>query len=228
MGIVVSSGVRASEDSMMFHVTTDQAKDYLQTKFNLIREAAKKKGINMPEINIIMYTQEMGKKFLPFILILPQEVLEKGNMNDDNISSIFKPEDDSVGVRFQKPFYDMLRAYTFNKDDKNAFRSTDWKRRAGIRGSITGAMIKYATPKIEHFSGAGRKVVMLIDPIRLIHDMLVNDSIPNQKFEVWLENWKKIENGNYDFTVERKVVKSKGENKDNLYAQMLRRVNGGN
>ena len=57
MGIVVRSGVRASEDSMMFHVTTDQAKDYLQTKFNLIREAAKKKGINMPEINIIMYTQ---------------------------------------------------------------------------------------------------------------------------------------------------------------------------
>ncbi len=32
----------------------------------------------------------------------------------------------------------------------------------------------------------------------------------------------------YDFTIERKVVKSKGENKDNLYAQMIRRVNGGN
>ena len=160
------------------------------------------------------------------MLILPEQVLERNKMNNENISSIFKP-DETDAVRFEKFYYDMLKTYAFSDDDYRAFRSQDWRRRAKVRGTITNALIKYAKPKIEYFNGSGRKVVMLIDPIRLIHDMLVSESRPNQKFTIWLSEWKKIENGNYDFTVERKVEKSKGKNENSLYAQMISRVNNG-
>ena len=129
--IKVRSGVQASEDKIEYSITTTMAKEYLQSKFNLLATTAKKKGMNIPEINIMMYNEKLGKNFIPFFLILPEDVLVR-NKETEDIPSIFKSEN-SDHARLFGPYYEMLRAYTFNKDDKRAFRSTDWKRRAGIQ-----------------------------------------------------------------------------------------------
>lgn len=225
--IKVRSGVQASEDKIEYSITTTMAKEYLQSKFNLLATTAKKKGMNIPEINIMMYNEKLGKNFIPFFLILPEDVLIR-NKETEDIPSIFKSEN-SDHARLFGPYYEMLRAYTFNKDDKRAFRSTDWKRRAGIQsGKNIGTLLKYSTPKIENFGNGGRKVIVLIDPIRLFHDMLTDDSARKQNFEVLIEHWKEIDSatGNWNFVVNRKVLRNKSENDDAIYAKMLRRING--
>lgn len=228
MSLSVRSGAVAAEDNVMYKISTDQAKDYLQKKFNMLYEVAKKKGKDFPDVKIIMYNQQLGKEFLPFILVLPIDVLEN-RTREENIPSVFMPDEDERSIRLNGIIYQLLSNYAFNKDDKRAFRSSEWKNRAGIyrRGDTIGTLLKYSTPKIENFGGAGKKVVMLIDPIRLFHDMLVDERATRQDFNVWIQSWNKIEDGSYEFSITRSVQKKKGESKNSFYSQMLRKINGG-
>ena len=57
----VRSGVQASEDRVEYSITTTLAKEYLQNKFNLLTSTAKKKGLNIPEVDIMMYNEKLGK-----------------------------------------------------------------------------------------------------------------------------------------------------------------------
>lgn len=222
----VRSGVQASEDRVEYSITTTLAKEYLQNKFNLLTSTAKKKGLNIPEVDIMMYNEKLGKNFIPFFLILPESVLVS-NKKDDEIPSIFKSEN-TDHARLHTPFYELLKTYTFNKDDKRAFRAPEWKRRAGIQsGKNIGTLLKYSTPKIENFGDAGRKVIVLIDPIRLFHDMLTDDSARKQRFEVNIDRWKEIDRatGTWNFIVNRVIVRNKHDNDNEIYAKMLRRIN---
>ena len=58
--------------------------------------------------------------------------------------------------------------------------------------------------------------------------MLVDESNNQQRFSVNIESWDKIEDGSYNFKVVRKINKEKGENRNTVYAQMLRKINGSN
>ena len=227
MALVVRSSLRELDDEKVYRISTDQAKKYLQTKFDMIGKSLKARGVQFPDMKLVMYNQEIGKQFLPFILILPIEALENKEV-EENIPSIFRADDEDRSVRLRKPIFDVLRNYTFNKDDKNAFRSPVWKREMKINGRVIGTLIKYSTPKIENFNRAGKKIVVFVNPIRLFHDMLVDESNNQQRFSVNIESWDKIEDGSYNFKVVRKINKEKGENRNTVYAQMLRKINGSN
>lgn len=220
----VRSGAEASNDEIIYKFTTEDAKSYLQKKFNMIKAAFEKKGVNFPDIKLIMYNQELGKNFLPFILILPDTVLESRNRNE-NYNSIFLPDTKEQSARLKKPFFDLLSNYTYNKDDKKAFRSPDWKRRSGVNGRHTSTLLKYSTPVKESFGSAGTKVLVFIDPIRIFHDMLVIEGREDQVFDVDIRECKKIENGNYNFKMARVVDMKKSSSTREFYGEIVRRIN---
>ena len=60
--IKVRSGVQASEDKIEYSITTTMAKEYLQSKFNLLATTAKKKGMNIPEILVDLTRKCFDKK----------------------------------------------------------------------------------------------------------------------------------------------------------------------
>lgn len=217
-------GIEPSKDKEIYPITTDMARNYLQNKFSLICQGCRERGVHIDDINIILYSQKIGKTFIPFLLILPEEVLERGK-NDENIPWCFRTDTEDAGVRLFQPFFELLKPYTYSKEDRNAFfHSRDWKQARQIEGRKRNALLKYATPKIEILGDAGRKVVVLIDPIRLFHDMLSKET-DRRAFEIWIKHWNEIDSSKYEFFVERVVNKKQFNNRDEIYAEMLKKIN---
>lgn len=228
--IKTRAGLTPSTDEMPFDITTLMCEEFLQKKFNIMVKAKKQAGVDLPNIQVTLVTSKVGGKFFPFIAILPLDVLESGRRNN-NEPSIFSPQDEDGIQKLREEFYTILSAYTYNNADKNAFNSREWKRTMDVTNRTAGSLHAMATPRIHRFGGKGNQtevVVLLIDPIRLMHDMLVDPSNANQQFLVRVLSTKPIKEGNYEYKVQRKLNnRSKKANyRDSMTADINRAMMG--
>ena len=67
--------------------------------------------------------------------------------------------------------------------------------------------------KFKTQKGSVDRVIFLIDPIRVFHDMLVMDDNPSN-FHIEIVNWNKIRQGEYKYDVLR-VLNKKNKNRNN-------------
>ena len=194
-------------DEMPYDITTVMCEEFLQKKFNIIAKAKKQSGEDIPNVQVTLVTSKVGEKFYPFIAILPLDILASGRKND-NEPSIFSPQDEDGVQKLRDEYYRILSAYTYNNADKNGFNSNEWKRAMGVTNRTAGSLHAMATPRIHRVGGKNNQtevVVLLLDPIRLMHDMLVNPENSNQQFLVRVLSTEPIKEGNYKYKVQRKL-----------------------
>lgn len=212
MTLKTKSGAVPVQTEVPFSFSTDDVQSYLQKKFNNVTDVMKKNGINQGDVNILVTTLRCSKKFMPFLLVLPLNTLEGKQNRHDNELDIFNPDSSERSEKLKQPFYNLVGAYTYNKKDGDAFFSPEWRRALGISVKISHMLKSTRTPKIQKVNkGKNQYVVVLIDPIRIFHDMLENVEDATEKFKVQIDHVEQIKAGNYRYEIKR----VRGKNKKN-------------
>ncbi len=125
------SGISASNDEVVFKITTNDAKKYLQSKMNLItermREAGRKNNIpdliDAPEIHVELVSYPVSSYFIPFVIVLSEDVLENPKQNK-NTPEIFNTDKKS-GVKLKKSYWDLLQLYMYTDDEMAGFNGLE-------------------------------------------------------------------------------------------------------
>ena len=209
-----------STRKVQYEIRTEYVEKYLNDKFKFINDALIKRGEKGVEsITVNMRSLRIGKAFFPFIVMLPESVLDRFNF-DPNTPSVFRPEEDDDAVRIKPYYYRFLSNYMYTKEDVNAFNSTSWQRQAGIRSASNMRILRrYSRPAIESMNtqnGKSISVMVLLDPLKVFHEMLIDDNNPNQRFSVFIEGMQEVEDNNYIFTVSREINKRNKVEKDQI------------
>lgn len=212
-----------------YEFDTAMVKQYLQNRFNATVKAAKAANANalqVEDVEIDLLTFFIEDKYPPFLLVMPTSVLDKPEVDEDT-PSIFMV-DHSDGAKFKRIYYELIKRFMFSKDDRNAFRSSSWRREVGLRNyNSSNILSRYATAKIVGPDGEDvndnkwiwdtnneYKVLLWLDPIRVFHWMLVDQNNRNQEFYVNVNNVVKTNETNARYDV-RRVVASKRKGKKN-------------
>ena len=225
------AGLTPVEKELPFSITTTDVENYLQTKFDVVSAREGDSGIN-----VRVYTTEPSKKFLPFVVLLPLDVLKSSNddkkkkKNDDDVPSVFTrdKEESNRSCSMKDSYYNIVGAYTYNKNDESAFFSKDWRERLEIRREVSPILKSLREPKVTSMNnGEVKLVTLMIDPIRVFHDMLNIDG-DNRTFRVCVNNTQKMQSGEYRYNVSRVINKGKGGKKyrDAFAEEINRKVKG--
>ena len=206
------AGIQPSEQELPFSITTADVEQYLQRKLNVVVNGMRQNNqYSGDDIDVKVVTMEMGSKFIPFTVVLPMSVLKDKKRQPKNELSVFNPKDSDATVPIYDPIAKMFSSYTFDKADGDAFFSQDWRRARGVSTNNSAVLKSNRLPKIRRFNhGNMEKVIFLIDPIRVFHDMLTMDNNPTN-FRIEIENWQKIRAGEFRYDMKRVINKKKGK-----------------
>lgn len=217
--VKTKSGLQPVQTELPFVITTREAEEFLQRKFNLLR------GDNA-RTQVSLFTTEVSRKFLPFMLLLPTSVMQGKAKKDNGFElSIFSPQRDDNRVNLQREVYATIAPYVFNKADEQAFFSPDWRREREVTGSMSNKLKFTRTPHIQKYNNNKVQfVAMLIDPVRLFHDMLT-DPDKKDNFQVQIGSTEKIKTGEYRYTVIKRSIfnSKKPKNYDEILANEINR-----
>ena len=210
------AGLKPSEKELPFVISTTDVSNYLNQRLDaLIKTMA-----DPVDIELTVASVEAGSKFVPFTVVLsPNAIANKSkytSKNKDDEPSVFRPNDNDGSVRLLDPVAKLLAVYSYDKSDGEAFFSADWRRARGVSTNGSAILKKNRTPRIMKFKtqkGSVDRVIFLIDPIRVFHDMLVMDDNPSN-FHIEIVNWNKIRQGEYRYDVLR-VLNKKNKNHNN-------------
>lgn len=219
------AGIEPSQTSLPFTITTEQVRDYLQKKLDIVVN----KGL--PEdskISINVYTTEAGVNFLPFVVILPEEAENRDSAKaSNNIPMIFNTKEIEKTVKLKDPIYKLFSSYAYNKKDKEAFFSDDWRRIRRVSRNTSSMLKQLSEPKKVNIRNASC-IALLVDPIRVFHDMLIMQN-DNRDFMVEIVKWQKIRSGEYRYDIKRVINSKKGKNnkyKDAFFNEINNRIKG--
>lgn len=226
------SGISPDERELPYSITTHDVEEYLQKKVNTVLNRIAQqngKGSNAEQIDVKVYTTEAGRDFLPFVVILPTDVLEtKDRQKRKDTPSIFNTKDTDGTASMRTEFFNLFKCYVFGKEDETAFFSEDWRRARHVNRETSPVLKSMRTPKVTSMEGGRLQVVsFIIDPLRVFHDMLTINDDP-RSFKVEIKGWQKMQTGVYRYDLNRVI--SKGKNKkyrDTVVQELNRRMKAG-
>lgn len=198
-----------------FTIRTQQIKDYLQKKVDVLVDAMNKNGDPMPQMQIDLYSNYMSEKFVPLVLILePTAAQSYYNTEDESIENdgeeIFNVNgfDDLENERvaeIKKPFAELFDSIKYTKKDLSVLRSSAYKREMRLNNVNTKAIHHFSVPRFYTIKGSDgvttTRIVMVVDPIKILFDMLVEDRDKNFYIKIWVE--KKINDSEYEYKIEK-------------------------
>lgn len=222
--LTTRSGLTPNEAQLPYSITTSDVEAYLQKKIDtMLNKAATQNNDTMDKIDVRVYTTEAGKGFLPFVVILPLEALASKPQRVKNMPSIFDTKEVDGTANLKKEIYEVLSTYTFNKQDGEMFKSDSWRRDHHVNREAVTVLLSMRTPKVVSMEGGRLKVVeLMIDPIRVFHDMLKMQD-DNRNFMVNVDGWQKIQTGEFRYDVKRALNKNKNKKYKNTLADELNR-----
>ena len=209
------AGLVPVETEVSFHITTEKANEFLQDKVDKLVNIMNQKGTHQEDVNIRLLTLKCGKKFYPFMLLLPLSVLE-GNKKKTNGSDleIFNPQESEGTVNLKDAFYSLFGGYIFNKNDESSFFSATTRQNLGTTNEIARFVKANRRPRIQKINNNNNKfVTLLIDPIRVFHDMLTDVNNKNERFGIEVGQLKQIKTGNYRYQVFKIPAKKRNSDK---------------
>lgn len=221
-----------SNKKLQYEIRTENVQKYLDSKFKFINDTLISRGEKGVEpIHVTLRSLRIGKRFLPFIVLLPETVLDRTSF-DPNTPSVFRPDEDDEVVRIKPYYFRFLSNYMFSKEDIDAFNSRNWSRAAGVSNvNLIKILRRYSRPAIETMTTSNGKsvsVMVLLDPLKIFHEMLIDENNLGQRFSVFIDEMQEVEDNNYVFTVSREVNKRTKEDLsqiNNILRQMQRDAN---
>ena len=228
--LTTRSGIMPNEGELPYSITTTNVETYLQDKVNVILNRMAKEDGNYPikSIDVRVYTTEAGKCFLPFIVVLPTDVLNGKRSKNPDVDAIFNQSCEDGSANMRPEFFNLFKSYVYTKDDEAAFFSDDWRRARRVDRSTSSVLKQYRTPKVTNIENGKVQVVsFMLDPLRIFHDMLTmpND---NRSFKVDITKWQKIQSGEFRYEVVRLINGKNGKkHKHSVADELNRKIRGG-
>ena len=231
-------------------VTTQDLENFIQMKFDaivqMVNDDIDRKGENRPKLqraDIMLVTVNPYKEgvpgknrvFFPFLLMMPMSVLKNPRKRANNELAMFNPMNIDRGAKIKDPFYKLISSYQYTKKDVDTFFSPEWQHATHIRSNESSKLKFWRDPKIDKFGKGNTEefVVMLIDPLRLIHNYAENvdasiDDVTNH-FKINITDVTQISSSNYKYSIERVLTKRKkkggnNNNTDRIYYEINQRV----
>lgn len=219
------SGITPDTTELPFSISTSDVESYLQAKVDAVENrSAKMKGSDVEHFNVKVYTTEAGRNFLPFVVVLPIEVLEsRQKKKQAKTPSIFNPKESDGTATMRPELYKLFSSYVYNKEDEQAFFSEDWRRSRGVNRETSPVLKSLRTPKVTSIDNGRLQVVsFMLDPLRVFHDMLIMEE-NNSSFKVDVFDWKKKQAGEFAYKVKRLIDNGKGKKYKQTVADELNR-----
>lgn len=225
--IKTRANIAPSKEKPQFDISTADCAEFIQEKFNRIVTAMRKAGNqNITNIQVQLITLKASNGlFNPFLILLPLDVLASNRKNSDELA-IFNPSDEEGVQKLKNEFYAVLSPYMYNKADRNGFNSGEWKRALRVSNRVASQLHLLSTPRIQSVGGRDNKVevvVLLLDPLRIMHDMLVDLDNTGERFHVRVTEVEHIQKGNYMYKVERAL--DKNNKKSNFKDSIINDIN---
>lgn len=222
------AGLMPNTDELSYEPTTDVVCDFMVAEINaVLGRVAKNNGrsidIHKDDINLI--TIEAGSSFYPFIIGLPSVLIDKKTNKGNEVDPIFenKGENGDNTTILVPEIYRLLRCFTYNKEDNNAFQSTDWRRARGVSRQAAAEIMKFRTPKV-YTRDNTKTIFLLLDPLRIFNYMLASsDNNIKEDYKISIDGVKKIKNGKYVYYVSKKNRKNKKNKNDTSIFEAISR-----
>ena len=210
------SNLRPITSREEWRITTDDVERYLkEKKINALPD-------DLKGTSIIVKTMNVGKYFLPFMVLLSMNAIEgNGNRSNNNELDIFNPDNsDGNKVNLKNAIYKALVPYVYNKQDEQAFFSSDWRRTRGVTSSMSSKLKYNRTPHVQVFNKNTRNemklVTLMIDPLRVFHDMVTDMSNPHEQFRINISSIEKIKECEYSYTFTKDPIFGKNKKDKNI------------
>lgn len=205
-----------------FEITTLEAEKFLSEKLEQI--ISRSNDMN-EDIKLSLVTLTFGKKFKPFVALLPLSILKgKKNSNDEELS-MFNPNSDSGILKIKDSVYKFLVYYMFNKNDSKMFFDRNWRSALGISETSARKLNSMRMPQTININRQ-KYVMVLLNPITVFHDMLVNIDNPGERFSVEEIRGERIDDKNFKYSMVRLPKNKKKNKKDemDIAAELNRRL----
>lgn len=214
---ITKAGLKPNESCMPYRITTDDVKNYLQNAFNEVVAVARKKGIQMSDIDIQLYSNEYySKKFVPFVLLLPLSVLVNGgDQENDDVNDILAcaPKDNDL-VRVNQIIYNFISTFTFDSSDRQFFKSNSFKMEYGITYKKSAELINATKIRVQHFGNGKYKLVsVLLDPIRLFYAMTQVEG-DTRHYSISINEINRLRRSSHAYNITRSIIKPNSGGKD--------------
>ena len=230
------SGIQSDKPRYQtFTVRTQQIREYMQKKVDIITSCMNKNGDPIPQMQIDLYSHYMSKKFVPLVLILEPTAAEYyyQNNNDDveqdgeeifNVNE-FDSKDNEKVAELKKPFVEFFDNFKYTKEDLNDLRSSNYKREMRINNINTKAIRHFSVPRFYTMTGGDgiptTRIVMIVDPIKVLFDMIVENNDKNFEIEIWIE--KKVNDSEYEYKIRKIPQRRRNRNGNKAFRDNLNR-----
>lgn len=206
--IKTRGNLQVDENRLPYKATTEEVEDYLTGMFRNITDGLRARGVkNVKPITVDLSVVSLGKSFYPFMIMLPEEVLNKKAYNPD-MPSVFETDDEG-GALLKEWYYKLLLNYMYDKWQINDLYSPERKRALGMSAKDLQDIRKYSKPFTvnteNEYNQQGKTVMVLLDPIKVFHDMATFVNNPKQRFDVFIDKAIKLEGSQYIFKMTREV-----------------------
>lgn len=232
--IKTRSGITPDENMMHFRISTEDVERYLQKKFDAVSAKLRAEGVDAPNIDVHVDSGEASRKFVPLAITLGLDVIEdkrakeKGNNNRDELPMFNPTRNTGNYANISTPYWKILEAYQYDKKDRTVFQSSNWCHQMGVSRESSRNLVMLSVPRIHQVDKETKIVLMLLDPIRVFYDMLINTEQTGRKFSIKIEKLKRQETGEFIYSVVRYSGKSKNSKKNNfnLAEELNRKIRG--
>lgn len=225
-----ATGLAPEKTDLAFAITTTDAQRFLQEKVNNLVKTMRLQDVNQEDVEVILFSTKMTKKFVPFMILLPKSVLKnKGEKKVRNEISYFNPEDSgSSNASVKEPFWNLLKCFIYDKADEQAFFKNTVRQQLGLSMESANRIKANRSPKVVKLNGGKCEyVTCFIDPLRLFHDMLVDQNNRDERFLVMVNDTEQIKNDKYKYHVARSLDAGFKQNKKgkNLNDKLINELN---
>ena len=208
------AGLVPANADVPFAIRTEDAEDFIKSKFGFLTENFKKKYPNIQPLEIIVVSKDFSKTFVPFIIAISLNVLQPKKQQDEEELSIFKNTDSSAELIPE--YYQLLKTYMYDNQDIESFFPQTVRQALGLSMSAVHDLKANSKPRVMQLNrGEYEYVMCYIDPLRVMHDMLTYVNETEQRFVVNVESAEKIKGGNFVYNV-RRCTRVKNKKKKNF------------
>lgn len=225
MLLVTKSGCSPEQDELKFKISTERVEKYIKDELRKLINAPNSELADLDLSKVEIRSTKQGKRYYPFLIVLPydQACYGKSDKNDGKNTNPFF--DSSSTYMSKAPLKNQLRnflgtdrneRFMYTSEDRNVLRTPRWRRDAGVdEGRGLRDIITLTEPRHYQFTPdkngpAVHVVKVLLDPLRVLHDMVAPKGGSDKPFRLDSFEFKKLNRGLYMYEFTRREINNKG------------------